>query len=238
VRGVFVTGTGTGVGKTIVSAALIAAMRTAGEPVRAHKPVVTGLEEQQGRWPPDHELLGAVAGMDPREVAPVRYGPAVSPHLAAALAGDTNAASGIVERALAAGAMSPSAGVVGCTEDDPPILVVEGVGGLLVPLADDFTVCELAAALGLPLIVVATPGLGTINHTLLTLRTARSASLDVRAVVLTPWPDGPSEMEISNRHTIERLGRIEVFTMGPVSGPEPGELARCGSTLPWRQWLV
>jgi dethiobiotin synthetase len=230
---VFVTGTGTGVGKTIVSAALIAAMRAAGEAVRAHKPVVTGLEEQPGRWPPDHELLGAVAGMDPRDVSPVRYGPAVSPHLAAALAGDANAASGILERALAAGAISPS----GRSEDDAPILVVEGVGGLLVPLADDFTVCELAAALGLPLIVVATPGLGTINHTLLTLRTARSASLDVRAVIFTPWPDRPSEMELSNRHTIERLGHIDVFTLASVSGPELGELALCGSALPWRQWI-
>ena len=90
-RGLFVTGTGTGVGKTILSAALLAAMAAAGEPVRAHKPVVTGLDEPAASgWPPDHELLASVAGMTPEEVAPLRYGPAVSPHLAAALAGEAH----------------------------------------------------------------------------------------------------------------------------------------------------
>lgn len=76
----FVTGTGTGVGKTIVSAALLAAMSEAGVRVRAHKPVVTGLDEPpETGWPADHELLANVAGMAPEEVAPLRYGPAVSP---------------------------------------------------------------------------------------------------------------------------------------------------------------
>ena len=89
-RGLFVTGTGTGVGKTILSAALLAAMAAAGERVRAHKPVVTGLDEPLGDgMAADHELLASVAGMTPEEVAPLRYGPAVSPHLAAALAGET-----------------------------------------------------------------------------------------------------------------------------------------------------
>ena len=89
-RGLFVTGTDTGVGKTVLSAALLAAMAAAGERVRAHKPVVTGARRRPARrdavtrgWPPDHELLARVAGMTPEEVAPLRYGPAVSPHLAA-----------------------------------------------------------------------------------------------------------------------------------------------------------
>ncbi|HEY8304459.1 MAG TPA: AAA family ATPase, partial [Solirubrobacteraceae bacterium] len=86
-RGLFVTGTGTGVGKTILSAALLATMNAAGEQVRAYKPVLTGLDESAGTWPPDHELLAAAAGMDPAQVAPLRFGPAVSPHLAAALSG-------------------------------------------------------------------------------------------------------------------------------------------------------
>ena len=95
VRGLFVTGTDTGVGKTILSAALLAAIAAAGERVRAHKPVVTGLDVsrepgagQAESWPPDHELLARAAGMAPEDVAPLRYGPAVSPHLAAALAGE------------------------------------------------------------------------------------------------------------------------------------------------------
>jgi dethiobiotin synthetase len=89
VRGLFVTGTDTGVGKTVLSGALLAAMRAEGESVHAYKPVVTGLDEQgQGAWPPDHELLAAAAGMASEVVAPLRYGPVASPHLAAALAGE------------------------------------------------------------------------------------------------------------------------------------------------------
>lgn len=92
-RGLFVTGTGTGVGKTVLSAALVAAIAAAGKPVRAHKPVLTGLDDRPvvrgpDEWPPDHELLAAVAGMSPKDVAPLRYRPAVSPHLAAELAGE------------------------------------------------------------------------------------------------------------------------------------------------------
>ncbi len=92
-RGLFITGTDTGVGKTILSAALVAAIAAGGEEVRAYKPVVTGLDDEaeiaaRGVWPPDHELLAAVAGMDPAEVSPLRFGPPVSPHLAAQLAGE------------------------------------------------------------------------------------------------------------------------------------------------------
>ena len=72
------------------------------------------------------------------------------------------------------------------------MLIVEGVGGLLVPIAEDFDVRALGAALGLPLVIAARPGLGTINHTLLTLEAARAVDLTVAAVVLTPWPEHPT----------------------------------------------
>jgi dethiobiotin synthetase len=227
-RGLFVTATDTGVGKTVLSAALLAAMAAAGERVRAYKPVVTGLDDEQevaarGSWPADHELLAAVAGMAPEEVSPLRFGPAVSPHLAAELAGVR-----IDPAQLLAAA---SAGEPGRT------LVVEGVGGLLVPLAEDYTVCDLAVALRLPLLIAARPGLGTINHTLLTVRVARAAGLDVRAVVLTPWPAEPSPMERSNRETIARLGAVQVETLGLVASPAAADLARAGSDLSWRRWL-
>jgi dethiobiotin synthetase len=224
-RGLFVTGTGTGVGKTVLSAALLAAMAAAGVPVRAHKPVVTGLDEPaESGWTPDHELLASVAGMTPEEVAPLRYGPAVSPHLAAALAGETIDPAGLIARARGA-----------ALEDGA--LVVEGVGGLLVPLADELTVRDLATALGLPVVIAAGPGLGTINHTLLSVESARAAGLDVRAVVLTPWPDTPSELERSNRDTISRLGGIEVVGLGHVPIPTAADLARVGSELPWQRWF-
>jgi dethiobiotin synthetase len=232
-RGLFVTGTGTGVGKTVLSACLLAAMVAAGERVRAHKPVVTGLDEESGpgppgergseQWPADHELLASVSGVRPEEVAPLRYGPPVSPHLAARLAGEEIDPTELIARARA-------------TTPDGGALIVEGVGGLLVPLSEELTVRDLAVALGLPMLIAAGPGLGTINHTLLTLEAARAAGLDVRAVVLTPWPETPAELERSNRDTIARLGEIEVIGLGHVPSPAAADLARAGEALPWRQW--
>jgi dethiobiotin synthetase len=116
-------------------------------------------------------------------------------------------------------------------------LIVEGVGGLLSPLAEDFAVCDLAVAMRLPLLIAARPGLGTINHTLLTLQAARAAGLSVRAVVLTPWRQQPSRLERSNVEAIARQGFVEVETLGRAEGPEIAELARVGSALPWRRWL-
>jgi dethiobiotin synthetase len=223
-RGLFVTGTDTGVGKTVLSAALLAAMTAAGERVCAHKPVVSGLDEPPGSWPPDHELLASAAGMTPEDVAPLRYGPAVSPLLAAQLAGEHIDPADLVTRARKAG-------------DEETSLIVEGIGGLLAPLAEDYTVRDLAAALGLPLLIVARPGLGTINHTLLTLQAARTAGLDVRAVVLTPWPEQPSELERSNREAIARLGEVEVAGLSPVQSVNQADLCRAGAGLPWRRWL-
>jgi dethiobiotin synthetase len=224
VRGLFVTATDTGVGKTVLSAALLAAMAAAGERVRAYKPVVTGLDDAdeiaaRGPWPPDHELLAAVAGMPAQQVAPLRYGPAVSPQLAAQLAGES-----IDPARLLAGAYEVA-------PTDAETLIVEGVGGLLAPLAEDYSVCDLALALGLPLLIAARPGLGTINHTLLTLRAARAAALQVCAVVLTPWPDQPSALQRSNLATIARLGDVSVETLEHVSGPSAAELARAGAPL-------
>jgi dethiobiotin synthetase len=256
VRGLFVTGTDTGVGKTVLSAALLAAMAAVGVPVRAHKPVVTGLDEQPpgpDGWPPDHVLLAHVAGMQPEEVAPLRYGPAVSPHLAAALAGERIEPARLVAAARAAdppGAAKPG-GEAGDTRGDAQpeprgghgadpreVVVVEGVGGLLVPLAGDYLVRDLAAALGLPVVIAARPGLGTINHTLLTLHGARAAGLDVRAVVLTPWPTRPSVMEHSNRETIARLGGVAVEGLPHVPAADLAALGCAGETLPWREWLT
>jgi dethiobiotin synthetase len=101
-------------------------------------------------------------------------------------------------------------------------LVCEGVGGLLVPLSRDYLVRDLAVELALPLVIAAPPGLGTINHTLLTVEAARAAHLEVAAVVLTPWPDEPSQIEQSNRETIATLGNVTVETLAPldIAAPE------------------
>jgi len=223
-RGVLVTGTDTGVGKTVVSAAVLAAMRAAGETAAAIKPAVSGLDEDpEGGWPADHELLARETGWAPGEVAPYTFGPAVSPHLAAELAGTEIEPERLVDLARTAGA--------GRT------LVVEGVGGLLVPLTPAYSVCDLGVDLGLPLLLVARPGLGTINHTLLTLAHARSRGLRVAAVVLNRWPEPAGTIERSNRATIEQLGEVEVETLAELPGPDPELLASAGARLPWRSWV-
>ncbi len=227
--GLFVTATDTGVGKTVLSGALLAAMAGTGERVRAHKPVVTGTDEPPGEWPQDHQLLADLTGASAEEVAPARFGPAVSPHLAAALAGSPLRFAEVVAEAQEAVAEAQALSA---------ICVVEGVGGLLAPLTDERTVCDLAAELRLPVVVAARPGLGTINHTLLTLRAARATGLVVCAVVLTPWPPHPSEMERSNRDTIAHMGQVEVTTLGPIAGPQRALLAAAGETLPWQRWLA
>jgi dethiobiotin synthetase len=161
-------------------------------------------------WPADHELLARAAGMDAREVTPVTFAPAVSPHLAAELAGARIEPADLVAHARALG--------------EP--LVAEGVGGLLVPLTTGYSVRDLAVDLGLPLVIAARPGLGTISHTLLTIEAARAAGLEVRCVVMTPWPDEPDAMQRSNRATVEQLGAVSVHGL-PQTTPDrlPSQLA-------------
>ena len=222
-RGCFVTGTDTGVGKTVLAAAIAAALHARGVRVATFKPVVTGIDEPEPGRPADHELLGAVTGLAPSAVAPLRFGPAVSPHLAAELAGTAIEPAGLIAAATRAGTAAE-------------VLVVEGVGGLLVPISSDFSIRDLAVALDLPVVVAARPGLGTISHTLLTVEAARAAGLDVRAVVLTPWPARPSVMEQSNRETIARTAQVDVTTL-PSVGLAPADLAAAGAALPVEAWL-
>jgi dethiobiotin synthetase len=225
-RGCFVTGTDTGVGKTVVAAAIVARLRRDGVIVRAFKPLITGLDEPTDPdWPPDHELLARAAGSAPEDVILAGYGPPVSPHLAAELAGAEPAspatlAAGIRDRA-------PSGAVT----------VVEGVGGLLVPIGPGGDVRALATALGLPVVIAARPGLGTINHTLLTVEAARAAGLAVAGVVMTPWPAAPGVMERSNRDTIAQLAGLEVATLPPIAAGRPALLAAAADGLPLARWL-
>ncbi|HEV2075664.1 MAG TPA: dethiobiotin synthase [Thermoleophilaceae bacterium] len=222
-RGVFVTGTDTGVGKSILAAVVCAALAARGERVAAFKPAVTGLEEEPGAWAPDHELLAsaASAGQSAEDVAPYRFGPAVSPHYAAELAGAAIEPERLLRAACTAAARADA-------------LVVEGVGGLLVPLASGYLVRDLAAELGLPLVVAARTGLGTINHTLQTVEAARAAGLEVQGVVMTPWPTSPEGIERSNRETVERLSGVEVSGLPRA---RRDSLTAAGAELPLDRWL-
>jgi dethiobiotin synthetase len=218
-RGVFVTGTDTGVGKSVVAAAICAALAARGERVAAFKPAVSGLDDEPGEVGYDQELLASVAsaGQTPEDVAPWRFGPPVSPHHAAELAGERIEPAELVAAARA-----------------HELLVCEGVGGLLVPITPGYLVRDLAIDLELPVVVAARSGLGTINHTLLTVEAARTAGLRVAGVVMTPWPDDPTDMERSNRATVERLADVSVSGLRPTT---PDRLAEAGAGLPLEAWL-
>jgi dethiobiotin synthetase len=141
----------------------------------------------------------------------------VSPHLAAEIAGAT------IEPTTLLGAARAH-----------ELVVCEGVGGLLVPITPGYLVRDLAVDLALPVVIASRPGLGTINHTLLTIESARAGGLTVAAVVMTPWPSHPSSMELSNRDTIARLGDVSVSGL-PHTAPD--RLAEAGASLPVEDWL-
>ncbi len=207
-RGFFVTGTDTGVGKTAVAAALLWLLTRRGLRAAPVKLVETGLAPGATG---DLELCLATAGLEPPPaelelMRPCRFRLAASPHLAAEQE----------DREV-----DPARLEMACRElaGRYDRLVVEGAGGLLVPLTRNFLTIDLAARLGLPLVVAARAGLGTINHTLLTLRAARSAGLAVAAVVLNraqPVEDSPQAhlLERDNRRVIAELGGVTV--LGPL----------------------
>lgn len=205
--GIFVTGTSTEVGKTVVAAVIARTLAAEGRRVAVFKPAVTGLEEEGET---DHALLRRASGssQSDAEIAPYRYGPPASPHLAAALAGEEIDPERLRKCAREAAASADA-------------IVCEGVGGLLVPLTPGYLVRDLAADLGYALVVVVAPGLGTINHTLLTLESARAAGLEVAAVVLNPWPKRPDEIERSNRETIAHLAGAPIHTLPPIDLSTP-----------------
>ena len=197
--GLFILGTGTEVGKTAVAAGLAAALRRRGLDVGVMKPVATGVSDAVGE---DAAWLRRAAGVgDPIEqVSPYRFRVPAAPAVAR---GRTRIDLAVVRRAYEALAARHE------------IVLVEGIGGLLVPLDDRRTVADLAQALDLPVLLVACAQLGTINHTLLTVEQARGAGLDLLGLVLNGRPRRPSVAERTNPAVLRR------WTMLPVVGVVP-----------------
>ena len=168
IRGVFVTGTDTGVGKTLVACALVHALRARGLVVAPMKPVAAGAILREGAWANEDTLaLARAAGPDappPEAITPVLLREAMAPHIAATREGRDIALAPLVEahRRLAAQA---------------DFTVVEGVGGFLVPLGPALDARDLATALGLPVVLVVGLRLGCLNHALLTAECVERAGL-------------------------------------------------------------
>jgi dethiobiotin synthetase len=205
--GIFITGTDTGVGKTLVAAGLLQALRGAGVDAVPMKPVQTGCVRRRGVWvAPDLALSLKTAGLDPSadeiaRMAPYCFHPACSPHLAARLAGRRISLL-IIRRAFRQ------------LEGAHDLVVVEGAGGVLVPLDRQLTMVDMMKSLALPIVLVARPGLGTINHTLLSIHALRHAGLTVKAVVLNQSSSGRlGRIERDNRKVIESMGAVPVVAV-------------------------
>lgn len=209
-RGVFVTGTDTGVGKTVVCAALMHRYRslrsrpdTSRITVRYWKPVQTGVERDD-----DTREVQRLGGCSPREILRngVRLRRPLSPHLAARLSGVTIDVQTLLD---------------GLAVQPPSRWIVEGAGGALVPINESALMTDLMVRLALPVVVVARTRLGTINHTLLTLEALAARSLAVAGVVMV------GRRNLENRRAIETYGRVRVIGELPRLDPlTPRALAR------------
>ena len=209
VRGVFVTGTDTNVGKTVVSAALMVRYR-AEAPLTYWKPIQTGIEQDDDSAEVAR-LVGAGRGFTPRQIGEifdcgVRLQHPLSPHLAARLAGTRITIRSLIEM------------IHGKADRR---WIVEGAGGVLVPINERETMADLMSALDLPVLIAARSTLGTINHTLLTIEALRRRMLRVAGIVMVGEPND------ENRLAIEKYGAAEVIAEMPHVNPlTPEALAR------------
>jgi dethiobiotin synthetase len=209
----FVTGTDTGVGKTFVSCALAAALRARGLRVGVMKPVETGVVGE----PEDAVALRAAAG-DPApldDVCPYRLRAPLAPAVAARLEGATLD----VDRLVA---------LIRRRTREADVFVVEGAGGLLVPVVGRVTWAEMAARLALPVLIVAANRLGTVNHCALTARVAAEAGLGVRGFVLSQPAPHTDESAATNAETIASLTGLPILAElahGPVAPAVAARLA-------------
>ena len=202
---VFITGTDTEVGKTVVAAGLAFAFRNAGLDVGVMKPAVTGCRSRRGKLVSDdvEYLVGACGCEDEREqVSPYMLREPLAPEVAAELE-DIRIDVRKIIRAFRA------------LSSRHELVIVEGAGGLFVPIKRKYFMIDLIAALSVPLIVVARPGLGTINHTLLTREVARARGLDVAGIIINDYAKKPSLAERTNPDVIRRYARAPLLGILP-----------------------
>jgi len=213
-RGLFVTGTDTGVGKTLVACALVRGLRARGLDAGAMKPVETGVGDA---GPLDALALRRAAGdSDPLEdICPLPYALPAAPTVAASADGrdvELWAIRRAYERVIAR----------------HDCVIVEGAGGLLVPVDERYCMADLAREFDLPLLVVARASLGTINHTLLTLEVAVARGLSVAGVVISHGQGLLSGADAANLQALrDALGPAlvgEIPLLAPGGEPDPGAI--------------
>jgi dethiobiotin synthase len=205
VNNYFITATGTDVGKTIVTAGFLRYLRNSGVNAISMKPAQTGAERIDGNWiAPDLEVHWKAAGLSftPEEqkvMAPYLYKPACSPHLAGRMANRYPDITHILDCA-------------GKLNDQYECVLVEGAGGIYAPITETETMLDLMKALGYPVFLVAHRGLGTINHTLLSIDAIRGAGLELMGVILNETEDvEPDYIKLDNPSAIESFGNTRIL---------------------------
>jgi dethiobiotin synthetase len=201
-RGIFITGTDTGVGKTYVAAGIAAALRSQGVNVGVMKPAETGCRMRSGALiPADAIRLGKAAGVHDSLplINPYRFRKPLAPSVAAELEG----------KKIQVGRIMNAYRTLLRRHD---FMIIEGAGGIMVPLSGDYLYLDLARAIGLPVAVVARPGLGTINHTLLTISILRERGLSIAGMVIN-YSDGrrPGLAEKTSPRVLEKISRVPVL---------------------------
>lgn len=199
-----VVGTDTGVGKTVVTAGLVGWLREVGRDARAVKPAQTG-------YPPDDDAayVAHACGTDAAASCLRRFEPPLAPAVAADETGvslDYEAIRSETAAALADG--------------DPGVM--EGIGGLRVPLADGEEVLDLVADLGIPTVLVARSGLGTLNHSALSVSALRARDVAVSSIVLNQY-EGASVAERTNPDVLSEMTGCSVYTLPPLSLTRPSD---------------
>jgi len=211
--GLFVCGTDTGVGKTVVACAIARRLRAASWRVGVCKPLASGCDERDGELVNDDALLlrkHAQCDAPMSIINPLRYAPPLAP----AAATDQSPDWSVVARSLKTLAR------------DHDGLLIEGVGGLLVPLDPNdaqVTVLDMIRAIGYPVLVVTRPGLGTLNHTAMTVRLLRAGGCRVAGLVICGMPtDGRDDPSLTNnRHWMEKMTNAPVLGVVPRDDDDP-----------------
>jgi len=228
----FITGTDTGVGKTVVAAAIGQWFHRQGLRVSVLKPCATGcVRRREGLVSEDAEFLAhfAQARFPLDLICPQCYAEPLAPAVAAERA----------NQPLDWEAINRSIALMSAESD---VMIVEGVGGVMVPLDAKHTVLDLAQWLGAPTVVVARPALGTINHTLLTVNALREANVKVAGVVINRYPaENAGIAEETNPRAIEKWGKVSVLCLVPdelVGGLQlPAGIVAAIDRVDWENWI-
>lgn len=205
-KGIFITGTDTEVGKTVVAAGLAGALKTKGIDVGVMKPIATGATVTTGGLVSNDVrfLLKAIKCDDELDlVNPVTAELPLAPLVASRLSKFDIELKKVQE----------AYSVLSQRRD---FVVVEGIGGILVPIKEGYFVSDMVQDLGLPIVVVARPGLGTINHTLLTIREAQHRGIEVRGFIINGMDDQEAGIaERTNPEVIEEVSGIPLLGVLP-----------------------